>query len=280
MFTTHKKILIALVLSGCAAESENSSVADDEAVLDHVEALGYPRGAAQVHAEHVTIGDDIVFERDALVHGAYERFRPPHALVDKGYARILDLIADEHQGKIKLAFATGKHAPSTTMRDAFVAAAKAWSGIPGSAIRISTANTGPSIVIRSIPTADWSQYPQCRGSDACAAFPLDGRPGKEVLVRAKPSRAGCSVWSSSALINMTRHELGHALGFDHPESSKASHVDGTAECQYYTEKDCLEDPDLYSTVMGPYLVEAGCVVTPSRLTRDDYLTCAAVYPAP
>lgn len=100
------------------------------------------------------------------------------------------------------------------------------------------------------------------------------------MVRQSPKRDGCTAWTSSALINMSRHELGHALGFDHPESSLAAHVRGTAECQYYTEKDCFKDPHLYSTVMGPYQVATGCIVTPARLTRDDYRTCAAVYPAP
>ena len=247
-------------------------------MLDHVEALGYSRDHAEVHGEHVTIGGDMLFERGALLRGEYERFHSPDALIAKGY-QAEDIVSELYQGNIKLAFATGKLAPSTEIRDAYIAAAKAWSAIPNSAIRIHAKNTGPSIVIRMIPAKEWKKYPQCKGTDACAAFPLNGRPGKEVLVREKPSREGCTVWSSSALINSSRHELGHALGFTHPEAEDSLLVKDTRWCQYSTEEHCLNDPELYPTIMGMYVTEEGCVVTPARLTQDDYKTCAAVYPA-
>lgn len=152
--SAHRILWVSLVLGGCVAEIEEAPDADEDAVLDHVEALGYPREAAEVHEEHVTIGGDVLFDRDALVRGEYERFRPSGAIIEKGYARTLDLVAEAHQANIKLVFATGKHAPSKKMRGAFAAAATAWSEVPGSAIRISTKNSGPSIIFaRSLRTS-------------------------------------------------------------------------------------------------------------------------------
>ena len=65
-----------LALFGCIAELEQPALADDEAVLDHVEALGYARDAARLKGDDVLVEGDLLFDRDGLVQGAYETHSP------------------------------------------------------------------------------------------------------------------------------------------------------------------------------------------------------------
>jgi hypothetical protein len=271
--------LLAAAVSGCIGEIEDPATAGDEAVLDHVEALGHSRESAVIHGEHVIVDGDMRFQRDALLRGEYERAVDVGdfgELVDKGY-RYPGIIAAKNRGNIRLLFATGTYAPTKTIRDAFIAAAKAWSSIPGSSIRISPDNTGPAIVVRMVPAARFEKYSGCAGTDACADAPLNGRPGYEVFIRAESIHEGCEKWAGSNLINVTRHELGHALGFAHPKEKGSKHLDTTASCAASPSK-CVLEPG-YSTIMGAPDVGAKCAFTPARLTKDDYATTVATYPA-
>jgi len=274
-----RALIPALVLSACIAEVERPEHADDEAVLDHVEALGFPRESAELNGDTVLVDGDIVLDRTLLLEGAYEHPVSSSAdgLIDKGY-RYPALIAPEHQANIKLAFATGRQAPSKAVRDGFIAAAKAWSSIPGSALRISTTNTGPTVTVRMIAAERW-KHPAtpCPHVDACANISLKGRPGTNLYIRGSSMLGDCTGWSGSNLISITRHELGHTLGFAHPKEHDAKHVKGTKTCPRANELECSEDP-MYPTIMGPAFVQRGCVVTPARLTQDDYATAKAVYP--
>lgn len=271
--------LLPLVVSACIGEIDDPTNADDESVLDHVEALGYSRDAAVVRGEHVVVEGDMRLNRGALLRGEYERALQVDAfsgLVEKGY-QYPDIIAAKHRGNLRLAFATGTFAPSKVVREAFIAAAKAWSSIPGSSIRVSTSNTGPAIVVRMVPVSRWEKYSNCRDTDACSDIPLNGRPGYEIFVRAESIYEGCEKWGGSNLINVTRHELGHALGFAHPKEKGAKPVDKTEHCDLTASK-CEYDPG-YSTIMGAPEVGTGCSFTPARLTKDDYATVVATYPA-
>lgn len=271
--------LLAVAISGCIGELEDPTTADDEAVLDHVEAIGHSRDSAVVHGEHVIVDGDMRFKRDALLRGEYEHvFEVGNLdeLVDKGY-RYPGIIAAKNRGNIRLLFATGAYTPTKAIRDAFIAAAKSWSSIPGSSIRISPDNTGPAIVVRMVPAARFEKYSGCVGTDACADAPLNGRPGYEVFIRAESIHEGCEKWGSSNLINVTRHELGHALGFAHPKEKGSTHVAKTASCAASVSK-CVFEPG-YSTIMGAPDVGAKCSFTPARLTKDDYATTVATYPA-
>jgi len=271
--------LLPLALSGCIAEIEDPTTADDEAVLDHVEALGHSRDSAAIRGDHVIVDGDMRFNRGALLRGKYERAVEVGdfgELVDKGY-RYPGIIAAKNRSNIRLLFATGAYAPTKAIRDAFIAAAKSWSSIPGSSLRISTDNTGPAIVVRTVPVARFEKYSGCVGTDACADAPLDGRPGYEIFIRAESIHEGCEKWASSNLINVTRHELGHALGFAHPKEKGSKLVGKTAGCAASVSR-CVFEPG-YSTIMGAPDVGAKCSFTPARLTKDDYATTVATYPA-
>jgi hypothetical protein len=270
--------IVACVLGACVVDAEQAAVADDEAVLDHVEALGYAREGAEVDGDVVLVGGDLVFDRALLVEGAYERSPSTEGeLIEKGY-RYPGIISAANQGNVKLAFAVGPQAPSKVLRDGFIAAAKAWSSIPGSALRVSTTNTGPAIRVHMIQAANWKKpNTPCPKTDACALAPLNGRPGSKVYIRSGSKFGDCVGWSGSNLASATRHELGHALGFAHPEEADADPVPGTAACRFATEGACAENLN-YTTIMGPAEVLLGCSVTPARLTKDDYGTAKAVYP--
>lgn len=271
---------VAFVLMGCAAEVEDPELASDEAALDHIEALGIDREDAVVRGDYVIAGGDLRFDRAALLKGEYERpvaLDDSSALIEKGY-RYPAIIAAKHRSNLRILFASGGYAPTKAMREAFLSAAKSWSAVPGSSIRISPDNTGPAIVVRKVPSLDWDRYTECKGTDACANAPRNGRPGYEIFIRERSIDAGCEAWSASSLAYVARHELGHALGFAHPKEAGSKHVEGTARCTKATEDACTFDSN-YSTVMGAAYVKPKCIYSPARVTKDDYATCAAVYPA-
>ena len=269
-----------LPLLGCVAEVEQPALADDEAVLDHVEALGYARDTAQVKGDDVLVEGDLLLDREGLVQGAYETYEPASdaGLIEKGY-RYSSIISTKYRSNIRLQFAYGEWAPTKAVRDGFIAAAKAWSTIPGSSIRISTSNNGPAITVHMVSVAEWDD-PQglCPETDACSRIPRDGRPGRDIYVRARSKARDCGAWGGTNLINVARHELGHTLGFAHPKQASSSLVSGTRACVHDAEDECADDPG-YSTIMGGTTVAPGCIVSPSRLTQDDYATCAKRYPA-
>lgn len=272
-------MLLALV-GGCAVAVEDPAVANDEAALDHLEALGFERDEAVVTGDHVIVEGDLRFDRKGLLEGDYERLIPVDgdgALIEKGY-RYPAIISEKNRANVRILFASGGYAPSKAVREAFLAAAKAWSEVRGSSIRISPDNTGPAIVVRQVPAKDWDKYTGCKGTDACADPPRNGRPGYEVFVRERSIDAGCEMWSPSALAYAARHELGHALGFAHPKERGSKRVAGSAACAKDSEEDCTYRPG-YATVMAAATVSAKCSYSPARVTKDDYATCAAVYPA-
>jgi hypothetical protein len=267
------------LISGCTAELHDPDLADNDAVLDHVEALGLAREDAVISGDHVVVEGDMRFDRSALFRGEYERLAPLRGdgeLIEKGY-HYPSLIAAKHQGNIRLRFAEGAYAPPKEVRDAFVVAAKSWSSVPGSAIRISPDNTGPAVVVRFVPAEDFDDYSGCADTDACAEVPLNGRPGYNLFVRSESTVPGCPDWTGSNAANMARHELGHSLGFAHPKAPKSDHAVGTQRCPYDDPRQCYRPG--YSTVMGALKKEPGCIISPARLTKDDYKTCAAAYPA-
>lgn len=270
--------VLVLTLGACAAELEQSAGADEQAVLDHVEALGYARESAEIDGDVVLVEGDVVFDRTLLLEGAYEaRGTSGAEFVEKGY-RYSYLISKAYQGNVKLVFATGAQAPNHELRTGFLAAAKAWSSIPGSAVRVSTSNSGPAIKIKMIDAANWKKpYTPCPQVDACANAPVNGRPGSSLYIRSASMLGDCVGWSGSNLASVTRHELGHTLGFAHPKEPDSVAVPGTQRCPLATEAACAADLK-YTTIMGPAHVQRGCIVTPDRLTKDDYATCTAVYP--
>lgn len=75
---------------------------------------------------------------------------------------------------------------------------------------------------------------------------------------------------------MARHELGHAIGFAHPNEADSVHVDDTQECTS-SERTCLKNPGMkYTTIMSS-IVKGSCTALLPRLTKDDYATAAAIY---
>ena len=270
-------VAVLLGLSGCAAETAED-IGDDR-VLDHIEALGFDRSEAEVRPNRVIVQGDILFDRKGLLRGEYERWEPAPdgELIDKGYRYPGGQVSIKNRGNIRLLFAKGKFAPTPEIRSAFMAAARTWSEIPNSAIRISPDNTGPAIVVRTVPEASWDEYSPCPDTDACTFAPRDGRPGYDLFIRAKSLDRGCAAWSPSGLAYTARHELGHAIGFAHPREDGSKHVAGTGKCGEASEDACVQDPG-YATVMGSYSISTSCLYAPARLTRDDYATCAAIYP--
>jgi hypothetical protein len=226
----------------------------------------------------VIVGGDLRFERAALLRGEYERLTrgaAGTALIEKGY-RYPAVIGPKYRGNVRLAFATGRFAPTPEIREAMISAANAWSAVPGSSLRISMKNTGPTIKVYTVPVDRWSDV-SCDGVDACADAPREGRPGESVFIRAESLVPGCASWSTTNLASATRHELGHALGFAHPRELDSVLVKGTVRCESASELACQKPG--YATIMGAFTRKAGCLISPARLTQDDYATCKAVYPA-
>lgn len=277
--TAIQAVAVLAATSGCAVELEDPADADDQAALDHVEALGFERGEARLRGDRVVVQGDILFDRQALLNGEYEHWqrREDDDLVEKGY-QYKELVAEKNRGNLRLLFATGQFAPTREIRTAFVAAAKAWSQVPGSSIRISPDNTGPAIVVRTVPADRWDAYSGCKDTDACAFAPRDGRPGYDLFIRAESVDEGCAHWSTSGLAYAARHELGHAIGFAHPKEKGSKLVAGTQPCTL-SAYDCIWTPQ-YPSVMAAPEIDASCTYVPARITKDDYAACAKVYPAP
>lgn len=84
----------------------------------------------------------------------------------------------------------------------------------------------------------------------------------------------CVRWKTPMLEAIARHELGHAVGFAHPNEADSLPVKSTRPCDG-TEEGCARNPG-YSTIMAKALM-GNCSALEPRLTKDDYATAAVVY---
>lgn len=262
---------LGLGLAGCV-DSEPMS-AD---VVGRLEALGIVPSTLVQEGDSIVVDGDMLVSREALLAGEYGALIAPHdddGLVEKGY-RYREKIASAHVSNIRLAWATGARAPSASIKKAFENAAAAWSDIPNSALRISTENTGPAITVHMVSTFDWppAEASRCEGASACADIPRNKKPGVRVFVESTPTSMGCLRWKGPMLEAVARHELGHALGFAHPNEEDSLPVKGTKTCEG---TDCANAPG-YTTIMTNVLM-GNCSAIQPRLTKDDYATAAVVY---
>jgi hypothetical protein len=144
-------------------------------------------------------------------------------------------------------------------------------------VSIAVDNTGPEIHLH------WSDAPETETEDcalassltACTALPHDGLPARDIWLRTAGPNDSCG-WTPSYLIRTLGHEMGHALGFSHPNGENSSHVEGTAEC---TASVCAFAQN-YATIMGAFAFPSSdaCVPDAPYLACDDILTEQMIYP--
>jgi hypothetical protein len=82
------------------------------------------------------------------------------------------------------------------------------------------------------------------------------------------------------LARVTRHELGHAVGFAHPKESGSTLIVSdagtpTASCPNAATS-CLTKPT-YDTVMSHFSVDTTCATNVTTLSFDDRVACSIVY---
>jgi hypothetical protein len=272
-------VSLCLVATMSIAASCYSSDPTDDQVLRRLDELGFEPDSVARSKDTIVVDDDIILDRAVLLAGEYG---PPSEAsgdsIHKGYRYKNALISGANAPNVKLTWATGARAPNAIIKEAFVAAATAWSSIPGSALRISTKNTGPAITVHMINSDLWppTEALDCRISSACADFPKHGKPGANIYIENHPINLRCLSWKSALLAGVARHEIGHAIGLAHPKAADSIPVDNTKECAG-TEKTCFQNPgEDYTTIMSKLLV-GNCVALAPRITRDDYKTIAELY---
>lgn len=175
-FSAIVSLATALCLNACY-----SSEPMDDATLERLAQLGFRAGFATRNGDTIIVEDDIVLEHDALLAGEYD---PPANrgpdLVEKGYVYTSGPVSAVHARNIKLAWASGAREPNSKVKAAFVAAAAAWSAIPGSALRIHEQSSGPAITVHMVNADLWppAESLDCVTTSACASFPKRGKQNR------------------------------------------------------------------------------------------------------
>ncbi|HEX5660868.1 MAG TPA: M12 family metallo-peptidase [Polyangiales bacterium] len=83
--------------------------------------------------------------------------------------------------------------------------------------------------------------------------------------------AGCSSWTQSWLRWTATHELGHAIGFEHPGTG--THISGTC-----TAPNSCPGGATYTTIMAPSApLNPSCVSSITTLQTDDLASVDAKY---
>lgn len=250
--------------------SSTAATSIEQQLTEKAAALGFDTADIVIGDNFVRVEGDIVLDRDGLLNGGYDHPPSSGTTVEKGY-RTPSLISAANDGNVRLQWLTASN-PSTTFRNAFISAAGDFNSI-FSSLYVSQNNTGPAITVGTIPAASWPGNTNCAPTDAsCAYFPSNGNPGVAIWVKDSQPGPGCAAWSSDALANRARHELGHAVGLHHV--AVGQYIPGTQGCTASTQAACLQTPG-YPTVM---VKTAQCTGNMTTLATDDRNSIAALYP--
>lgn len=119
-------------------------------------------------------------------------------------------------------------------------------------------------------------------SDACTDLPISNKPSAHIYIKSitndDPTIQPCD-WTTSTLNEIARHELGHAIGMEHPTAGGAPKITGTAPCTTIPAAMCPVTPG-YATVMKAYYTRSAypaCASIYSVLQPDDLLSAGNLY---
>lgn len=248
---------IGRLLRGEFIERDEVSEEQAGAILTALERRGVHVDPSRVDIRKnvVVVDGDTIYERDEL----------EHAQVDKAYwAGFIPGVSPAAVGRIRLLWAGSWFAPTADMRADMRYAAAQWTNVQGSGINISESNAGPETITTYLIPGVWWDYTGCRpDAVACAPAPSGGGPGAWILFRSDE----CNFTQPSGVAarrKVSIHELGHTLGFAHPD--EGIHIPGTAEASTG-----------YESIMW-----TGCTGHPTDITlsADDRLVAQITYPAP
>lgn len=226
-------LIVSLQCSlGCGVSPEARDVGsqNEDLVRAALGRLGFqPDVEVTIDDEQKLVGvsHDLVFDETALLNGDYARGPEPDSegLVQKGYLTNGMLVSKDNAAKMKLRL----NGVDSDLQNAARNAATVWSN-SGSAVLIDP-NGGEGLLLR-VTGVDPSRWPMggCMPSAiGCASPPHDGGPGEVWIPLSIQAITGCE-WSPSLRRSVLLHEMGHAIGFAHPEDWMTSmHITGTLD---------------------------------------------------
>jgi hypothetical protein len=274
-------VLLTQGALGCAAGGSDASnqvaSADAELVSVELAKLGFRTEGLHLEIDDdldlVRIDGDQLFHKSALLDGRYAQKPEVNAgLVQKGYVgSAATLVSSANVRNIKLAF---DNVPSE-LEDYAPISGYDWGGT--SSVNVSTTNTGPTMTVHGLDDSTWPG--PCKPTElACTFFPVDGNPG-DIYFHLNINAGGCN-WDPVLAQAVMTHEMGHAIGFAHPEDAASSaHINGTAD---------VNDPSFYNsyypTIMHAYVEDGAsyeqdvCMGLSDELQGDDRNSVSIIYP--
>jgi hypothetical protein len=262
---------------GCAAEGGAPTAAplESDAVAEQLKKLGFRSSGLDVQIDQaqniVRVDGDILFHEDALLAGGYAAAPAAGSagFVPKGYIAG-PLVSPDNARNIRLAY---DNVPSELINYVDYAASE-WAY--GTGINISEGNTGPTLTVHGVVAADWPG-PCDNNQFSCGFYPNGGNPGDIWVELTISVGHGCN-WTPSLAQAVMTHEMGHTLGFAHPEDAAIrAHINGTADVNDFPDQ-------YYPSIMHADVAtsaafdEDSCEAYAPYLEADDRVSASLLYP--